>query len=214
MKRILISGFGIFGDYRSNLSQTVAENLDGKVICGYEVRSLIFPARISEQNRGEIIFRVADLSRASGIISLGMASDKRGLCLETKTRNLFRNEKYCPRELFGKPIDPTRAIGEELKMGLHPWNVGVFFQKCRIANLVTEISDDCGGFCCNQLAYQARVLQLDTSAGGETPFIYFHIPCAQEDIPDLELFNEQGKVMSNQKLITDAIEILLTEAIL
>jgi pyrrolidone-carboxylate peptidase len=212
MKRIILSGFGAFGNYKSNLSQTVAEKLDGKVIGDYKIKSLIFSAKISKNDRGEILFEMARMFRAVSIISLGVASEKKGFCIETKVRNLFGNEKYCPGELLNKPINPARETGEELKLDLRPWNINNFRDCCREAGLATDISKDCGGFCCNQLTYQARLSQLTMLPERNISFIFLHIPCAEEDVPDAKEFSGQGKITMDAKTVTNGLSILIEGA--
>ena len=208
MKTIILSGFGIFGNYLNNLSKTVAKRLDGRTIGNFKFLTMVFTAQISNYNRGEILFELARSNSALGIISLGVASEKKGLCVETRARNLFLNEKYCP-ELSGKPVDQKKKVAEQLELDLFPWNVPSFCENCSSAGIAVEVSRDCGGFCCNQLAYQSRVYQLEMCPRTTVPYIFMHIPCAREDVPDIVDFTMQGKIVMSSEQIIAGLSILL-----
>ena len=208
IKTILISGFGVFGNYRSNLSETVAKTLDHHSLGNFRFVSVLFVAEASKRNLGEMIFNQARVYGASAVISLGIASEKKGICVETKARNLFLNEKYCP-ELMGKPINPNRNIAEELELDLAPWNINQFCDRCSSAVLSVEVSRTCSGFCCNQLAYQARAYQLEAFSNQTIPFIFLHIPCAREDVPDIMEFTSQGKIVMTEDEVVAGLSILL-----
>lgn len=211
MKTVILTGFMPFGQYQSNLSEQVALFLDGKIIGDYRIASIIFAADIPPYNRGEEIFMRAQRIKASGIISLGIGSEKKGFCVELVARNFISNQVYCP-ELSGKPINDNRPIGEKLPLDLSPWNIPAFYGTCQDAGLVTEISDDCGGFCCNHLAYQVRLAQTLASFADYVPFIYMHIPCAVEDVSNPVEFAKQGKTTMDLETVTKGLTILLSNA--
>jgi len=185
MKTVILTGFGRFGKYKSNLSERVALFLDGQIIGGYLIKSVIFGADIPPYNRGGEIFLTAQRMKASGIISLGTSSKKKGFSIEVMARNLISSQEYCP-ELSGLPIDDNNPICAKVPLDLIEWYIPVFRGTCQDAGINTEISDDFGGFCCNHLAYQVRLAQIFASPEDYIPFIFMHIPCAKEDVPNME----------------------------
>ena len=97
MKKALITGFETFGKYVTNPSKWLALSVDGKVIEGYEIHSIVFPIAVlfpeGEKNPGEIIIRKAQEINADVIISFGLASEVKGFCLEGSGINWICNEK-------------------------------------------------------------------------------------------------------------------------
>mgnify|MGYP003394272547 CR=1 FL=1 len=156
MKKIIVSAFGPFSDYKINSSATVANLLRGIDLAGYRIVPVIFPANIpkSNEDRGKILFSKAVDCNAKAIISLGMASDCRGMRIEHFARNKIFNLKYCPPDLNGAVIDSALSYDSVLPMNLNPWHSSEFAQEALKIDVKVEFSADAGGFCCNHLAYQ------------------------------------------------------------
>jgi len=217
VKNILLSVFGTFGEYRNNTTELVARRLLGSFLAGYKVHVIKFPATIpatSEINRGIRLFREALRIEASAILSLGMASAKTGLCVEQQARNLNTNAKYCGEALH-QPVDQNQKLGELLELNLDQWNIGKFIRECRKERVrVMRPSSDAGGFCCNHLAYQARLAQLSRSEWDEIPYIFIHTPCSPEAIAekDKPAFIAAKKTMMSMDEIVYGLEILVGRA--
>jgi len=213
VKTIILSAFGRFGIYTANSTEIVARQLNGKNIAGFKVCSVVFPCRIPKgTNRGHKLLRLAERIGARGIVSLGMASDKTGLCIEAVATNLINNQKYCP-DLSGRAINIRDSLGKSVEIDLIPWNIGAFQQSCvEQGVLVMDCSRKAGGFCCEHLMYQLwraqRVRQY------KTPFIFIHVPCCREAIPDYDAFLKNGKVAMATESIIKGLEILLTSSAL
>lgn len=183
MKNILISAFLPFGDYPENSSRQVVSLETNRGLCEYHVSPMYFAASIPNIDRGLLLLNAAQYTGTRGIICLGMASQKKGLCLETRTSNLVQNVKYCRPNQNGKPVDLSRPLGECLEIDLSKWNVDKFETLCQNTGIPSERSQDAGGFCCNHLMFQICSAQLRDSRLREIPWIYFHIPCTQEAVP-------------------------------
>ena len=211
MERIIVSGFRKFGDYKTNASQDVAYKMRGMKISGFEIMPAIFDASISRENRGQHLSEIADTVSAKGIITLGMASEKTGLCVERTAKNRIFNEKYVTAPFNNTPVDNRRLYPEKLSLELGMWNIPKWQEKCRQDRIpCTEISDDAGGFCCNQLMYQFCAYQVDASP--KIPFIFIHIPCNKEAIADLATFTRAGKVTMEIDQVIDGLILLLANA--
>ena len=211
MKKIIISGFGPFGDYPENVTRVVARRLHGKNFCGFKVEEgIIFPSVISEANRGQMLLERAFQTGAVAIISLGMASGARGFRVENVGRNRVFNERYCPACLNNKPVDVTRRYGEDRWTDLAPWNIEVFFAACQAEGIpVGGISEDAGGFCCNQLIYQLLVWQFRSREYAQIPFIFLHVSCSKECVSDLRAFEKTRKITMTEEETTRALTLLL-----
>ena len=179
------------------------------MIAGFKVHSIVFECSIPSDDRGRILFDLAETKNASGIIALGMASDKRGLCVESVTRNIINNPKYCP-DLEGKPVDSGFAYGEELALDLTPWNIDLFVEECCRKNVpVEKLSQDAGGFCCNHLMFQVEAFQRTRGLHQRIPFVYVHIPCSAQAIVDSRAHSRSGKVLLPTYKVVKGLKILL-----
>ncbi|MDO8492326.1 MAG: hypothetical protein Q7S34_01640 [bacterium] len=210
---ILLTGFRSFGLYRENSSEQVARALSSKKLSGYQIEPFLFSASIPGiAKRGEEMFEQAMSHGYRAIISLGMASECRGIRIETIATNRIDSEKYCP-EISGTPVDCTRGYRDELQINLRPWEVDEFYLQCWKQSIPVEFSHDAGGFCCNHLAYECALAQLKRIRNENTvPFIFLHVPCCPEAVEGLEGFAESGKVIMDTKTIIRGLEILLSGA--
>ncbi|MFA6503154.1 MAG: hypothetical protein WCT45_02775 [Candidatus Paceibacterota bacterium] len=212
MKKILLSGFVPFGAYPVNSSQQVVWQLAQRRIHGVKIVPTIFDATIPGKNRGEVLVERAQALGASSIISLGMASEKKGLCIERWATNAVDNKKYCPPLLQGTQIDPRQPYGLRIALDLAPWNIRGFEQACTAESIVVEYSDDAGGFCCNHLAYQTGTALIERE---ETiSYLFIHLPCSPAAIPNEKEFVAAGKVSMSVEKMVRGIELLLQEVAL
>ncbi len=211
MKTIIVSGFRRFGTYRSNPTETLAGRLHETSLSGYRVIPVVYDANIPKDDRGEKLLALAHQLDASGIISLGVDSQKRGLCVERIARNIILNAKYCPPELQNTRVDATRSLGEELNLHRGPWALYNFQRLCAERHIPTEISHDAGGFCCNHLAYQVLAAQKRGIVPA-MPFIFIHVPCSPESIADTSTFQKEDKVALDIRVMAAGIENLATVA--
>lgn len=213
MKTIILSAFKKFGDYTANSTELVAERLDGFQVGDFVIHSILFSAEIPEENRGIALFSTAQKLSAKGIISLGMASEKTGLCIEQVVTNKIHNTKYCHPSINETAIDVNRPYGEQIRMRLRPWNLSLFKSECARKNIsIMPDSKDTGGFCCNHLAYQARVAQIGSEAWSEIPFIFIHTPCSPETLLDVQKFYSSGKTTKPVEEISEGIRTLILNA--
>ena len=210
MKRIDLSGFGGFGTYPVNPTKIVAQQLHGTTVSGFKINSRVFPASVSKRNRGRDLLRMAQDINAGGIVSLGMASDKIGICVESVAVNRLFHEKYLPSHLHGTAITDMQPQEHRFGLNLNPWQIPMFQCYCHTVGIpVMDVSLDAGGFCCNHLMYQVRLTQLTYGLYSQIPFIFIHIPCSPETIQNVETFAKLGKVTMEIEQVARAIELLL-----
>ena len=211
MKTILLTAFGRFGNYPANSTELVARKLNGSSVSGYRVRTIVFPCKIPHVNRAHKLMWECDLHREiAGIISLGMASDKKGLCIETCAHNVIHST-YCPSIPEGTRVDPRLPYGEELLLDLADWNLYRFCKRAQTHNIPIEFSEEPGGFCCNHLMFQVRLAQITDDFFAKVPFVYFHIPCSPEAVPDEQVFAAQGKTSMPVDTVIQALALLLAD---
>jgi pyroglutamyl-peptidase len=209
MRTIVLSGFRAFGNYPVNPTEVVANQLNGCVLSGFVVRSMTFQSLIPQNDNGAILMEFARCFHAAAIISIGMASEKKGLCIERVAVNRIYNDKYCAG-LNNTPVDGCRGYGEKLEADLSQWNIGSFRHICVSENIpVSEISEDAGGFCCNHLMYQVLAAQTAWQNLYKVPFIFLHVPCCPEAVCDSDSFTKSGKITMTTEKILRGLELLV-----
>jgi Pyrrolidone-carboxylate peptidase (N-terminal pyroglutamyl peptidase) len=150
MKTVLITGFEPFGPYEENLSQLAATKLQtlgdwdvygmvfpvlifprqkSKDISTVTVGNASFPVVVSTEttlNYGELVVAKALEIKADAIISLGIASDVRGLSIETRAINWVENAKYGLMCEQRKPIASNFLPKEYLRVNREKWHLQNF----------------------------------------------------------------------------------------
>lgn len=208
MKKIIVSAFAPFGPYPVNSTQRVLDILKkGK---SFEIIPVVYEAIILANNCGKELVDMALAHEASAILSLGMASEKKGVCIERCAVNAIDNPKYCPPELQETAIRADRAYGEKVHLDTDPWCIELFSERCKEEGIPVEYSYDAGGFCCNHLAYQTRLALLESETS--FPFLFVHLPCCMEAVPNMEEFRRAGKVAHPPELMSRGVELLLSGA--
>ncbi len=158
-------------------------------------------------------FRPTSWTAAQSAAHWGMASDKKGLCVESVAQNRLFNPKYLSPSLSNTSIYRREPYQERCGMDLDPWNVPAFQEACQRHNIpVMEVSRDAGGFYCNHLMYQMRRAQLRHKLLAKTPFIFLHIPCSSEAVRDPTAFAAAGKIMMRVEDIIVGLRLLLKSA--
>ena len=72
---IVLSAFQKFGDYAANSTEIVSRLLSKTSFKEFTVYPVLLPADIPKEDRGKILFSIAQKINARGIICLGMASE-------------------------------------------------------------------------------------------------------------------------------------------
>ena len=186
MKKVFITSFSDFGPYPANSSQQVAKCLAGRAdpSFSFEFRTETLPANIPHYDRGTQMLEMAFQHRASAIISLGMSSSKKSLCVETKARNVTNHPVYCSPEENGRPVTNAHPSGATLGIDTRPWNLEAFISNCVAARLPRpEISSDAGGYCCNSMMVQVLTAKAQRPHRYWMPYIFAHLPCTREAMP-------------------------------
>ncbi len=210
-KNIILSAFKKYGRYHRNSGELAAAQLDQTTLGKFVVRQEIFPCTIPlvGENRGRHLFERARTFNASAIICLGMASGKKGLCIETRTMNAINNEKYCP-ELSGQPIDSRFAYRRVLDLDLRVWHMDdLLIGRDKTELPPIKVSTNPGGGWCNHLIWQLRAAQLEDIECASIPFIFIHIPCSPECVGGNMEFKRQRKSTLKVSQIIQGLETIL-----
>ncbi len=212
-KTIVFSGFHKYGDWLKNSSELVIERLHSQSITGVDVHSMIFDPIIPQvTNRGEALFMLAQKVGAAGVVSLGMSSEAKGLQIVVIARNKVGG-KYVPDALAGTRISTSMTSDAPLaNTSIGKWRITNFRQKCQEEKLaVADPSYDAGGFVCNHLLWQLCAAQTEEIA---VPFVFLHLPCTPECVPDNALFEREKKITMSVDQMIRGLELLLEYAII
>jgi pyroglutamyl-peptidase len=166
--RVLLTGFEPFGGAILNPSQLVAEALQGQVVAGLRIHSLVLPCRFGSA--------AADLARAVRrlrpglVICLGLASRRRAVTPESVAWNRINariadNAGLRPRGRRILATGPAR-----LSSGLPVREIAA---AVRAAGLPARVSGSAGHFVCNELFYRL-MRELAKHPGVRGGFI--HVP--------------------------------------
>lgn len=210
MNIAIVTGFEVFGNYAVNPTEIVARYLDGGVLAGHRIHSMVFPTTVlvphGTVDYGRKIVEACLALNASVIISLGMASEAKGVRFERRCRN-WVGGKYCTPLENGKPVSSTHPLNEGLLMPLQLWNFAESWERFSMAKIPFEASDDAGTYCCNALMY--RTLRAMQELKVEIPFAFVHVPCTEEAIVHIPDFDRKNKVLVRQEDLVTIVKMLL-----
>jgi|SRR3989338_2659688 len=213
MKKALITGFETFGKYITNPSKWLALFVDGKVIAGYEIHSLVFPIAVlfpeGTENPGEAIIKKAEEINADVIISFGLASEVKGFCLERSGTNWIYNEKYLSSFENKRLINSKQSEKEKIQTDFSFWDIEKMQELFTKANIPFEskISDDAGGYACNVLIYTTLLAMRKKQLS--IPYLFMDCACTEESIELIPEFNRTDKVLIKKEDTIKALEITL-----
>jgi pyroglutamyl-peptidase len=80
MQHILLTGFEPFGEYNINPSQQIAERLNGEIISGAKVSSLVLPVVFGEDSRR--VLPAIEKMKPALVLSLGLAAGRSTIDVE------------------------------------------------------------------------------------------------------------------------------------
>ncbi len=212
IQRAILTGFFQFGKYSVNPTEVLLNGLKDQVMSGHLIYCQIFPTKIFEIPlffAGETIALLVNDFKAKVIISFGLASEARGLRIESCAVNWVENDKYCTPQENRRPVDRLSDKKEVLKIDLAKWDIAKMFAGFRKYGIPFEptVSTDAGGFCCNALIY--RVLQRLRLNRISIPYIFIHLPCTPASILSISDF-DKNKVLITEEQLAKAVEIILT----
>lgn len=211
MKKAIITGFEKFGSYAVNPTEKLIKEIDGKIVSGHRIHGFVFPVGplIGDKavNYGRIIMLEAERINASVIVSLGVASQAKGVRIESWATNWVENDKYCSPGENRKRLDRYDLPNLNRWVPFNCWNFVAMrkgFQKHKIP-FEAAISKNAGTFCCNALIYQVYK-RIQESALGKRPFLMAHVPCTKEAVKNIPNFSG---ILIAQEQLKKVIKIML-----
>lgn len=182
MKKILLTGFEPFLDYKINPTMKIVEELNGNSVDGYEIVGRILPVDFEQSAR--LLLEEIDKVKPNVVVSLGLAGGRYKITPERIAVNVkdgdADNNNHAPQDKLIEedgdtayfPTIPVRSIINRLIEEGYP----------------SEISNTAGTYLCNNVMYSAlhhaKVNNLNYKSG------FIHIPASHE------LAIQHGKIPS------------------
>ncbi|ABM81432.1 pyrrolidone-carboxylate peptidase [Hyperthermus butylicus] len=175
--RVLVTGFMVFAGYQFNPSEWIAATLDGQVIEGYRVHSLVLP--VSLRRALPILKEHLETLKPQVVLGLGLAPRARKVTVELVAVSLAHYPDY-PDE------DGYRADLQLLDNGgLRTYTTRIPLEAvraCRGKGYPVTVSVSVGTYLCNAVAYAIhRYAHHNNAIGG-----FLHLP------PTTELAHRHG----------------------
>ncbi|MHA1215089.1 MAG: pyroglutamyl-peptidase I family protein [Candidatus Hodarchaeales archaeon] len=171
MKKVLITGFEPFGNYKENPSQEIAEGLNGQEINGYLIIGKSIPLRYKEIQE-EIIGHIEGINPEI-IINLGLAP-RPSIALERVALNIAdvtRSAYNC-----GSRPEDEKLVEDGPTAYLTTLPIKKIKEHLNSKGIPCFISNSAGTYGCNQIFYYTmnhldRISRLDSVKAG-----FIHVP--------------------------------------
>lgn len=161
--RILVTGFGPFGEVVDNPTARLAAHFDGRTIGDLEIVGLALPTSFSRAKRA--IFDLLERTPVDAIVMTGVAEASDVFRVETMGKN--RDDARMPDVDGASPRGPIDASA--------PAVLSVTLDAARIrdammaADVPAALSQDAGAYVCNHVLYAVL-------AAVRTPAVFVHVP--------------------------------------
>lgn len=197
---ILLTGFGAFGPHPTNPTAEIALNLQGEMIAGHKVETLILP--VDFKKAMEKIDQAFKQKQWRLHLSLGLSGSRKKITPEKFALNCL----HCPE----RPDNIGRIFNEEVIEPNGPLALkttlpaGDLVQELQSKGYESELSTHAGTYVCNAVMY--RALRETTRIIAPTPSGFIHVPADKNLQPDSN--------WSEQKLteaIKHALEYLINK---
>ena len=203
MKKVLITGFEPFGDYKFNPTMDIVDWNNGRTITGAEeIIGMVLPATYFGPFLK--VSKFIDEEKPDAIISLGLSSSIHSIRIETLFRNKMFSKYSDARGYKPNGVRIDKSIGSTKT--LTPLIETLMLKEQLMNNgIVPEISKDAGTFICNSLGYQ--ITKKITDQNLPIKYIFIHIPWTDDYKSRVQL--EPGKIFLEKEVVYNAIDILI-----
>jgi pyroglutamyl-peptidase len=169
MKSVLVTGFGPYGNERTNPTGDVVRLLDGKVVKGHRVRGVRF--NVSAREVSQKLPRIIDSLEPRLVLNLGLAPGRMDLNVERVAINIadFRIPDASGRRLVDTSIDPN---GPAAYFATIP--IKKVVRSLLSDGVPASISNTAGTFLCNYIMYTSLNHLAKNGLNAKAGFI--HVP--------------------------------------
>jgi 8-oxo-dGTP diphosphatase len=170
--RILVTGFEPFGEHLSNVSGDIATSLEGELIRGCVVESLVLPV---DESGSKVVSDMLNDNKFSAIMHIGLAEKAASPRIEIRAKDILD---------FRIPDNSGRLVRDSKISGMGDLFSTIIQEDWDISNMIDSpvISNDAGEYLCNETLYRT-LHALDD----DTPCFFLHLPLNQDDARGLAL---------------------------
>jgi pyroglutamyl-peptidase len=196
MKKLLLTGFVPFLDFKVNPTEEIAKVLDGKVIGNYEIVGRVLPVEFSQTAVKAI--ELYEEVKPDAVIHLGLAGGRSKITPERIAINCSDGAPDNSGVVLQDAL--IEAVGPDGYFSTLP--VRKFVNVLQENNYPAQISNSAGTYLCNFVMY--KTLHYLQQNNKNVPAGFVHIPASHE------LSIQQPSVPSwSQKDLQHGIELLI-----
>lgn len=173
MKKILLTGFGPFADFKSNPSQDIVLELNGEIINDFQVIGKILP--VSYQSAGSSLLNFVQNENPDAVISLGLAASRTKITPELVAINYIHSQR------------PDNDGVLKLNQKIHSNGESAYFTTLPVEKMLleldnkgipNELSSTAGTYVCNLTKY--HLLHHLNGQKSNIPAGFIHVPSCLE----------------------------------
>ena len=199
LKRAILTGFAPFGPYTCNPTADLAQELDGQVINGTEIRGIVLPA--TYWTAAQRLWKEVESFQPDRIVSIGLASAVPCIQIEVRGKNLTKGKYPDANGLFLQE-------GQLEKRGPYLVKVNSGYRALKdalsIEGIEARLSINADAFICNALLYLTMRRIFTSGRKAILPYSFIHAPWTANYLDRVTL--EPGKVtVSWDDLVRTAI---------
>jgi 8-oxo-dGTP diphosphatase len=170
--RILVTGFEPFGDHLSNISQDIANSVDGEIVRDCVIESLILSV---DESGSRTVSNLLRDNKYDAIMHLGLAEKAESPRIEMLAKDILD---------FRIPDNSGRQVSSAKISGQGDLNSSISPDDWDIIGMIDSpvISHDAGEYLCNETLYRTLLALEDN-----TPCFFLHLPMLQDDARGLAL---------------------------
>lgn len=168
--RVVVTGFGPFLDNAVNPSDALARSLDGATL-GRLVMIAESPLPVVYGDAGRRVLERAERERADAILCLGLARREQALRVERCARNRATSLEADARGEVRGGRAAIDGAPDVLETAIDP---DAFARALHERGVAATVSDDAGGYVCNDLYFHL----LHAARAGKAPdrVLFVHVP--------------------------------------
>ena len=170
--RILVTGFEPFGDHLSNISQDIANSVDGEIVRDCVIESLILSV---DESGSRTVSNLLRDNKYDAIMHLGLAEKAGSPRIEMLAKDIL---DFRIPDNSGRQVSSAKISGQgDLSSTISPddWDIIRMIDS-------PVISHDAGEYLCNETLYRTLLALEDN-----TPCFFLHLPMLQDDARGLAL---------------------------
>ncbi len=187
MKKILLTGFGAYGNTKINPAEKLVKKLDNEIIEGALLISKVLPNNFFECI--DIVKKLVDdsiknNSRYDAILMFGEYIGRSMITIERIAQNLIDSKRYQIADSKNVEYLDKKTVPDGPAAYYSTLPLRAMVKAMRDIGVPSDISDNAGTFCCNHLMY--GVLHFLNEQEIDIPAGWIHLP----QLPEVAALND------------------------